>query len=74
MHVRIAQVDGVHQVMEGDMRVVAAQTSEQWRRQTGKRGQRVVAKCAEQQVEPDHIRLQLVQQVQQPHRAGEIVG
>ena len=64
MHVRIAQVDRIHQVMEGDMRIVAAQTSEQGRRKTGKSGQGVVAKGAEQQVEPNHIRLQPVQKVQ----------
>ncbi len=73
-HVRIPQVDRVHQVMKGDVSVVPAQTGEQRGRQTAESGQRVIAKRAEQQVEPDYVRLQLVQQAQQPARAARIVG
>ncbi len=74
MHVRIAQIDRVHQVMQRDMRIVAAQTGEQRGRQTAERGQRIVAKGAEQQVEPDDVRIQLMHHAQQPRRTGGIVG
>lgn len=47
------------------MRIAAAQTGEQRRHEAGEGNNRVAAEGAEQQVEPDYVRLKLVQRFQE---------
>jgi hypothetical protein len=58
---RILQIHRVHQVVQGYVRVAAAQPCGQWGEQSQKCVERISAECAEQQVEPDHVRLQAIQ-------------
>jgi hypothetical protein len=55
---RVFQIHRVHQVVQGHVRVAAAQASHEWGEQAQKCVERVAAECAEQQVEPDHVRFQ----------------
>jgi hypothetical protein len=70
---RVFQIDGVHQMVQGDMRITAAEPRQQGSQQTGKGNQRISAKCTEQQIEPDYIRLQPAQGAQNSNRACGIV-
>jgi hypothetical protein len=53
----IFEVDGIHQMMQGDMRVAAHQTSEKRREKARERDERVPAEGAKEQVEPNDIGL-----------------
>jgi hypothetical protein len=70
---RVFQIDGIHQMVQGDMGITAAEPRQQGSQQTGKGNQRISAKCTEQQIEPDHIRLQPAQGAQNSNRACGIV-
>jgi hypothetical protein len=69
----IFKVDGVHQVMQGDMRVAAGQTSEKRCQEAREGDERVPAEGAEEQVEPHYIGLELVDRAENSNRAGRIV-
>jgi hypothetical protein len=59
--------------MQGHVSVAAAQSSEQRRHQAGERHHRITAEGAEQQIEPDDIRLEPVQGLQQSKEAAGII-
>ncbi|MGE5055735.1 MAG: hypothetical protein ACM3WP_16375 [Acidobacteriota bacterium] len=69
----ILQLHRIHQVMKCDVRVAATQTGKKGRHQTAERNQRIPAEGAEQQVEPDDVRLELAQRFQQPIRTRGII-
>ena len=58
-HTRIFQVHNIHQVVQGDVSVRTSQSGQKRRGKPGKGDDGVVAKSGEQQVEPDHVGLQL---------------
>jgi hypothetical protein len=70
---RVFQIDGIHQMVQSDMGIAAAEPRQQGGQQPGEGDQRISAKCTEQQIEPHHIRLQLAQGAQNSKRAGGIV-
>lgn len=57
----VFQFDCVDQMMQGHVRVMPAETSEQRSHQPGESDDRIFAKSAEKQIEPDHIGFQPVQ-------------
>jgi hypothetical protein len=69
----VFEVDSIHQVVQGDVRIAAAHAREQRREQSEKCIKWIAAKGAEQQVEPDHIRLQLANHLHQANRVSGIV-
>src|SRR5579864_2110064 len=62
---RVLEFYGIHQVMQGDMRIASAQTSEQRGHKAGESHQRVASERTEQEIEPDHVGFQLVQYLKQ---------
>jgi hypothetical protein len=72
-YARILQVNGVHQVVQGNVRVAAAQTHHQRRKQSQERVQRITPKCAEQQIEPNYVRLTFIERFQKANRTQRIV-
>ena len=70
---RIFQLHGIHQVMQRDVRVAASQARQQRSHQSRERHNRVAAKCAEQKIEPHHVRLQSLESRQQAEHAGGVV-
>jgi len=71
----VFQVHRIHEVMQRDVRVAPAQAGQQGRRETGKSHQRTASEGAEQKVEPNHVRLKLVQRAHQAqHAAGVVEG
>jgi hypothetical protein len=69
----IFQVDSVHQVMQCDVRVTAAQAHKRRSKKTHKGDQRIVSECTEQQIEPDHVWFQPSHGGQQPGGARRII-
>ena len=69
----ILQFDSIHQVMKCDVRIAAAQSSEQGCHQSRECNQRISPEGAEQQVEPHHVRLQPAQRFQQLVRTRSII-
>jgi hypothetical protein len=69
----IFEVDGVHQVMQRDMRVATRQTSEKRGKQARERDQRIPAEGAKEQVEPNDIGLELIDRTENSNRAGRVV-
>jgi hypothetical protein len=69
----IFEVDGIHQVMQGDMRVAAHQTSEKRREQARECDERIPAEGAKEQIEPNDIGLELIDRTENSNRAGRIV-
>ncbi len=59
--------------MQGNVGVAAAETCEQRRHEPCKGNKGIPAKGAEQQIEPDHIRLQTVQSPQQADGTTRII-
>jgi ribosomal protein L44E len=70
---RILEFYGIHQVMESDVRVAAAQTREQRRHESRKSHERVAPERAEQQVEPHHVRLEPVQRLEEAKDTARVV-
>ena len=64
---RILQIDSIHQVVQGDVRVASTQAGEQWSEKAQKSIHRVAAERTEKQIEPHHIRLQLRQGCKKPN-------
>lgn len=59
-HAYVFQFDGVDQVMQGHVRVMSAQTCEQRGHQAAESDDWILAKGAEEQIEPDDVRFQTV--------------
>lgn|GEM_PF-3139789 len=72
-HPGVLQVDGVHQVMQSNVSVTAAEARQQGCEQTEERIPGTAAERAEKQVEPDHVRLHSAYCIQNPDGAGRIV-
>lgn len=72
-HSCVLQVNRIHQVVQGDVRVATAQSGEQRSQQAEKGIDGIAAKCAEQQVKPNHIGLEPVQCTEQASRTGRII-
>lgn len=53
----VLQIDRVHEVMQGDVSVAAAQTCQQRSEQPEESIEGIAAEGAEQQIEPNDIRL-----------------
>src|SRR5580704_19032282 len=70
---RILEVRGVHKVMQGDISVEAGQADQRRRNQTCKCNERVTSEGAVKQVEPNHVRLQLVQPAQESNGTCRII-
>jgi hypothetical protein len=51
----ILQIDGIHQVMQSDVGVAAAQPRQQWGKKPKKSAKRVTAERTEEQIEPNDI-------------------
>ena len=66
----VLQFDGVHQVMQCDVRITSAQAREQRRHQSAERHQGIAAERTEEQIEPDDVRLQSVQSLDQAKRCA----
>ena len=72
-YARILQIHGVHQVVQSNMRVAAAQARQKRRQQTQERVQRITSKCAEEQIEPHHVGLAFIECFYKPNRTQRIV-
>jgi hypothetical protein len=60
-HASVLQIDGVHQMVKSDMGIAAAETREKRSHEPGESVERITAKSAEEQVEPDHVGLKPVE-------------
>jgi len=69
----ILQFDRVHEMVQGDVGIPPAQTNEQRSHETAEGDQRISAKGAEQQIEPDHVGLQTSDCFEQPIRCRRII-
>lgn len=47
LNTRVLQIHGVHQVVQSNVRIAAAEARHERRKQTEKRVQRITPKCAE---------------------------
>ena len=56
-HTRVLQFNRIHQVVQGHMGIIAAQTGQYGRHQPRKSNHGIASKSAEQQIEPNHVRL-----------------
>ena len=68
LYARILQINGVHQVVQSNVRVAAAQARHKRRKQSQERVQRITPKCAEQQIEPYDVGLTFIERFQKPKR------
>ncbi len=57
-HAYVLQFDRIHEVVQSHMGIPSTQPGEQRRHEAAESYEWVSAKSAEQQIEPDHIRLQ----------------
>jgi hypothetical protein len=73
LNAHVFQLDGIHEVVQRDVRVASAQARQQRSHQTGKGHDRIAAERTEKQIEPHHIGLEPPQGAQQSVRAGGIV-
>jgi hypothetical protein len=55
---RILQIDGIHQVVQSDVGIAAAQTRQQRGKESQEGVERIPAKRTEEQIEPHHIGFQ----------------
>lgn len=72
-HAGVFEIDRVHEVVQGDVRIASAHASEQRGEQAKKRANRITPKGAEKQVEPNHIRLQLPEHLQKMKNGSRII-
>jgi hypothetical protein len=59
--------------MERNVGVAAAEPGEQWGHETAERNHRIATEGAEEQIEPNYVRLQLPDGLQQPKYSQRIV-
>ena len=69
----IFQIDGVHEVMQGDVRIASAQAGEQRSGEAAESNQGIMAEGAEQKVEPYNVGLQLVDRPDQTESTSRII-
>lgn len=69
----ILQIDGIHQVVQGHVRVAPAHARQHGGKQPEKSVNRISPKRAEQQVEPDHIRLKPGNRSEKMRRVHRVV-
>jgi hypothetical protein len=69
----ILQLYRVHQMMKSHVGIAATQTREQGRHQSRESDHWVAAECAEQEIEPDYIRLEPMQRLQETKNTARIV-
>lgn len=69
----VLQVHRIHQVMQGYVRIPAAQSGEKRSRQAAEGDHGASAKGAEKQVEPDHVRLEAIQRLDDADYAAWII-
>jgi hypothetical protein len=69
----VLEFDRIHQVMQRNVSIATTQASEQGRHQPRKSHERITAERAEQQIEPDDIRFDPVQRLQQAEYASRII-
>jgi hypothetical protein len=72
-HSDVFQFYSVHQVMQGHVGITATQARKQWSHEAGKGHERIAAKCAEQQIEPNHVGLKPVESLQKTECAAGII-
>jgi hypothetical protein len=72
-HAGIFQVDRVHQMVEGDVAVAAAEPGEERSHESGESIERIASEGAEQQIKPDHVGLKLVECPEEPHGRRGVV-
>jgi hypothetical protein len=72
-HAYVLQFDRIHKMVQSHMGISSTEAGEQRRHETAERYERVSAKGAEQQIKPDHIRLQAPDGSDQPIDRGGIV-
>ncbi|MGD0987003.1 MAG: hypothetical protein ABR874_04275 [Candidatus Sulfotelmatobacter sp.] len=72
-HARVLEIDRVHEMVQSHVRVAAAQACHKRREQTQKGIQRIPAKRAEEEVEPNHVGLKFVQRLQNTNHTRGIV-
>src|SRR6266851_5740119 len=73
LHPGIGEVHHVHDLVQGDVGVVAAQANQARSQEATKRRQRLAAKRSKSYVEPHHIRLQLIDRAEQASWVSESV-
>ena len=56
----VLEIDGIHQVVQGDVGVASTESREQRRHQAAEGDHRSTSECAEQEIEPDDVRLEAV--------------
>lgn len=69
----IFQIHGVHEVMQRHMGIASAEARQQRSEESGKGDQGIAAEGAEQQVEPNHVRLDFADGLQDVGSAGRVV-
>ena len=72
-YARVLQIHGVHQMMQSNVGIAAAQARHKRRKQTQERIQRITPKRAEQQIEPHHVGLAFIERFQKPKRTQGVV-
>ena len=69
----VLEVDGVHELMQGDMSLKSSQTDQSWGREADGSGERFIPIAGKSHVKPDHIRLQLSNFAEQTQRVGHSI-
>jgi hypothetical protein len=69
----IFQIDGVHQMMQGDVGIATGQTGKHRGEKSGKSNQRIAAESAEEKIKPNHIWFELADRVQNVNGACRVV-
>ena len=69
----VFQFHRVHQVMQGHVGIASTQARQQRRHQSAESHQRIATKCAEQQVEPNHVWLHALHGPHQAHDASYVI-
>jgi hypothetical protein len=69
----ILQIYRIHQMMQCDVRIAATHARQHRSEQTRKSNQWIAAKCAEEKIEPHHVRFQLPKRTKKPDSIGRVV-
>jgi len=60
----VFQIHGVHQMMQGNVSVAAGEAGKNRREESGKGNQGIAAEGTEEQIKPNHVRLEFADRVQ----------
>jgi hypothetical protein len=69
----VFQLHGIHQVMQRDVRITAAEPREKWRHQSTESNQRITAKRTKEKIEPNYIWFQPAQRFEDAVNAARVV-